>query len=328
MKNLIVLGGGESGVGAAILGAKNGFDVFLSDICTIKPIYKKKLQDYNIEFEEGVHTIEKVLEADLVVKSPGIPTDTPLIKQLGERKIEIISEIEFGSRYTEAKIIAITGSNGKTTTASLVYHLFKNAGLKVALAGNIGKSFALLIAEKEYDYYILEVSSFQLDDIASFKPDVAVLLNISPDHLDRYDDQLSNYAESKFRITENQIPSDYFIYNNDDLEIKKMLKNIGSEAKLIPFSTESKQINGAYSDKEYIYFNYPNTFDMTIKELSLIGSHNVANSMAAATTANIMHLKKESIRQSLSSFDAIEHRLESVGSVDEIEFINDSKATI
>jgi len=326
-ERLVILGGGESGVGAALLGKKQGFEVFLSDKGNLKENYKKTLLENSIEFEEGFHTEEKILNADLVIKSPGIPKKADLILQLSSKNIPVISEIEFASRYTDAKIIAITGSNGKTTTTSLVYHILTQAGLNVGLGGNIGKSFAELVVEDVYDYYVLEISSFQLDDVDTFKPYIAILLNITPDHLDQYDYKLEFYARSKFKITENQTHEDYFVYNFDDDTTIDLLKEINTNAKKIPYAMNKEMQDGTYADDETIHVNYPDELKLSVSEMSLRGRHNVANTMAAATAANILKIRKETIKRSLSDFTAVEHRLESVLKIGGIEFINDSKAT-
>lgn len=326
-ERLVILGGGESGVGAALLGKKQGFEVFLSDKGNLKEEYRKTLIENSIEFEEGLHTEEKILNADLVVKSPGIPKKADLILQLNSKNIPVVSEIEFASRYTEAKIIAITGSNGKTTTSSLVYHILSQAGLNVGLGGNIGKSFAQLVVDDVYDYYVLEISSFQLDDVDTFKPYIAILLNITPDHLDQYDYKLELYARSKFKITENQSHEDYFVYNFDDDTTVELLKEINTNAKKIPYSMNTEMQDGAYADDKNVHVNYPDEMKLSISEFSLRGRHNVANTMAAATAANILKIRKETIKRSLSDFTAVEHRLESVLKIGGIEFINDSKAT-
>ena len=327
MKRLVVLGGGESGVGTAILGKKENFDVFLSDRGSIKDKYKAMLDEHGIAYEEGKHTEELILNADVVMKSPGIPKKAELIQKLQEKGISVISEIEFASRYTDAKIIAITGSNGKTTTASLMYHILKQAGLNVGLGGNIGTSFALLVAKEQYEYFVLEISSFQLDDIETFKPYISILLNITPDHLDEYDYSFDKYAQAKFRITENQDENDYFIYNLDDPKTKEMIGNYQIRANQKPFSMED--INqDSYANDEFFFIDKSNTgFSMNIDELSLIGKHNVSNSLAAATAANILKLKNEDIKKSLMSFKSVEHRLEPVLTIKGVEYINDSKAT-
>ena len=328
MKKLFILGGGESGVGAAILGKKVGFDVFLSDIGSIKEEYKIILSENKIPFEEKQHTEQIILNADWIIKSPGIPKKSNLIQKIIERKILISSEIEFAAQYTTAKLIAITGSNGKTTTTSLTYHIYKNAGYNVGLAGNIGKSFAWQVAEENFDYYILEISSFQLDDIQNFKPHIAMVLNISPDHLDRYEYNYQNYIDSKFTITKNQDKNDYFIYNEDDPMTKNWFQNHNTKAERLPFSLNKRIENGAFSDNENIIFHInSNTFKMKINELALTGKHNIANSMAAGIAGKLSKIKNDFIKQSLMDFEAVEHRLEFVLKINGINFINDSKAT-
>ncbi len=328
MKRLVVLGGGESGVGTAILAKKENFDVFLSDMGQIKDKYKQLLEEYGIAYEEGQHTEELILNADEVMKSPGIPKKAALIQKLEEKGVSIISEIEFASRYTDAKIIAITGSNGKTTTTSLMFHILKQAGLNVGLGGNIGKSFAKSVAEDNFDYYVLEVSSFQLDDIKTdFKPYVAILLNITPDHLDQYNYQFDLYAKSKFRITENQDENDYFIYNLDDPKTMDIIDQIDIRAIRKPF-TMMEASNEAYADNELFRVNDSNgDFTMLVNDLGLIGKHNVSNSLAAAVAAKIININNEELRKSLSDFKSVEHRLEPVLTIGGIDFINDSKAT-
>ena len=327
MKRLVVLGGGESGVGTAILGKKQNYDVFLSDMGSIKPKYKAILEENGIAYEEGQHTEELILNADLVMKSPGIPKKAALIQKLKEKGISVISEIEFASRFTEAKIIAITGSNGKTTTASLMFHILEQAGLNVALGGNIGTSFALLVAEEKYDYFVLEISSFQLDDIETFRPDVAILLNITPDHLDEYDYSFDKYALSKFRITENQNENDHFIFNLDDPKSIEMMENMEFRAQLNPFTMKDSTQNSFANDDWFFINDQDGGFKMQINELSLIGKHNISNSLAAATAANILKLRKEDIKKSLMDFKSVEHRLETVDTINEVKYINDSKAT-
>lgn len=329
MKRLVILGGGESGIGAAILGKKQNFDVFLSDKGIIKKEYKDILLDKKILFEEQQHTDEKILNADWIIKSPGIPKKAPIIKKIQEKGITISSEIEFASRYTSSILIAITGSNGKTTTTSLTYEIFKKAGFNVGLAGNIGKSFAWQVAEENYEYYILEISSFQLDNIQNFKPHIAMVLNLSPDHLDQYDYKYQNYINSKFKIIQNQDEKDYFIYNLDDEITQKWLQNNHTKAHLLPFSLKEKVEEGAYSDQKNIYIttNTEDALKMKIEDLALIGKHNVANSMAAGIAGKISKIKNEFIKQSLADFEAVEHRLEFVLKINGINFINDSKAT-
>lgn len=328
MKRLVILGGGESGVGAAILGKKVGFDVFLSDMGSIKDEYKAILSEKEIPFEEKQHTEALILNADWIIKSPGIPKKSPIIQQISERQILISSEIEFASQHTDATLIAITGSNGKTTTTSLTYHMFKKAGYSVGLAGNIGKSFAWQVAEENFDYYILEISSFQLDDIQNFKPHIAMVLNLSPDHLDRYEYTYQKYIDAKFTITKNQDTKDYFIYNEDDPMTTNWFQNHNTKAQKLPFSLNKKIENGAFSDHENINFHInSDTFKMKINELALTGKHNIANSMAAGIAGKLSKIKNDFIKQSLMDFEAVEHRLEFVLKINGINFINDSKAT-
>lgn len=328
MKRLVILGGGESGVGAAILGKKVGFDVFLSDMGSIKDEYKAILSEKGIPFEEKQHTDTLILNADWIIKSPGIPKKSSIIQKISERQILISSEIEFASQYTDATLIAITGSNGKTTTTSLTYHMYKKAGYSVGLAGNIGKSFAWQVAEENFDYYILEISSFQLDDIQNFKPHIAMVLNLSPDHLDRYEYTYQKYIDAKFTITKNQDPKDYFIYNEDDPMTTNWFQNHNTKAQKLPFSLHMKIENGAFSDHENINFHInSDTFKMKINELALTGKHNIANSMAAGIAGKLSKIKNDFIKQSLMDFEAVEHRLEFVLKINGINFINDSKAT-
>lgn len=325
---LVILGAGESGVGAAYLAKQQGYDVFVSDFGAIADHYKKQLEDWNISFEEKQHTEELILNAVEVIKSPGIPDKAPIIKNLKEQGIPVISEIEFAGRYCNAKIIGITGSNGKTTTSSLTYHILKDAGLNVGLAGNIGKSFAYQVATEKFDLYVLELSSFMLDDMFKFKVDIAVLLNITPDHLDRYDYKLENYAASKFRVTQNQTAADYFIYCADDPETIKGMADRKFEAQLLPFSIEKKIEPGAYLENDNIVINTNQEhFTMSIKELALQGKHNIYNSMASGIVARVLELRNETMRESMGNFKAIEHRLEFVANISGIRFINDSKAT-
>lgn len=328
-QKIVVLGGGESGIGAAVLAKKKGLDVFLSDSNKIKEKYKRVLKHFEIDFEEGGHTAEKVFQASEVIISPGIPLGISLIKNLRKKGVKIISEIEFASRFTKAKTICITGSNGKTTTALLVYHILKNAGLNVGLAGNIGESFALQVANNNFDYYVLEISSFQLDSMYEFKADIAILLNITPDHLDRYDFNFENYARSKFRITQNQTQNDAFIYSADDKTIEQMMKHIKVNARHFPISLKYEDYEeGAYlKGKELIIKSNKNHIKMTLEQLALQGRHNTYNSMAAGIAAKLLDIRNETIKQSLSDFQNISHRLEYVSSVHGITFINDSKAT-
>ncbi len=332
MSNLIViLGSGESGIGSAILAQAKGLSVFVSDKGVIKEKYKNQLVENNIAFEEGMHSEEKILTATEIIKSPGIPDKAEIVIKAKEKRISIISEIEFAARYTNAKKICITGSNGKTTTTLLTYHMLKKAGYNVGLGGNVGKSFAYQVAKENYDYYVLELSSFQLDDMYEFKADIAILLNITPDHLDRYDYKFENYVASKFRITQNQTAQDSFIYCADDSVIESYMTSHPVTAQLIPFSIK-KTIdgNGGYLSNNEITLNLknnPKPLTMTIEQLALAGKHNVYNSMAASMAASIVNIRKDIIRESLEDFENAEHRLEFVSTVNGIEFINDSKAT-
>lgn len=321
---ITILGGGESGFGAAYLAKKKGFEVFLSDKGILKEDYKNLLITSEIEFEEGSHDEERILDSDCIVKSPGIPEKVEILQKARAKGIEIISEIEFGYRFTDAKIIAITGSNGKTTTTSLVYHILKNAGLNVGLGGNIGTSFAKQVADENFDYYVLEISSFQLDDIKGFKPYISFLLNLSPDHLDQYNYEYEKYALAKFRIAENQDENDFFVFNNDDEMSRKLIENMNIKAKKIRFSTQKKMENGAFISGENITFQ---DFSMPIKNLSLVGTHNVANCLSAVVVAKTLGISNESLTQYLGNFEAVEHRLEFVAEIDGVKFINDSKAT-
>lgn len=330
-KRIVILGSGESGVGSAILAKKKGYDVFVSDKSLIKENYKKQLIEEGILFEEGFHTEEKIINANEVIKSPGIPDKAEIVKKIRYNNIPVISEIEFAGRYTNAKKICITGSNGKTTTTLLTYHILKNAGYNVGLAGNVGKSFALQVAKENFDYYVLELSSFQLDGMYDFTADVAVLLNITPDHLDRYDNKFENYVASKFRITQNQSNKNAFVYCADDTTIQSYMQEHLFAAELIPFSIK-KPIDrpGAFLTDNQITLNYkPNQqpLIMTIEQLALQGKHNVYNSMAASLATRVVEVRKEIIRDSLQDFQNIEHRLEFIASINGIEFINDSKAT-
>lgn len=327
-KRIVVLGAGESGAGAAVLAKVKGFDVFVSDMSLIKDAYKALLNKYEIEWEDGRHSIEKILNADEIIKSPGIPDTAPVIREIQKEGIPIISEIEFAGRYTHAKMICITGSNGKTTTTLLTYHILKNAGLNVGLAGNVGKSLALQVATENFDYYVIELSSFQLDNMYKFKADIAVLLNITPDHLDRYGYDMQNYINAKFRITQNQTPNDAFIYWNDDPIITKELKAHDLKARLYPFSEEKEEGVKAYTENNQIVIDAPNdTLTITEDDLALQGRHNLYNSMAASISAKVLDIKKEDIREGLKDFKGVEHRLEKVARVRGVEFINDSKAT-
>lgn len=326
---IVVLGGGESGVGAAVLAKKKGFDVFLSDNKEIKRKYRRVLIHFEIDFEESGHTVSKVLQADEIVKSPGIPDTIPLIGKITEKGIDVISEIEFAARFTKAKTICVTGSNGKTTTTLLIYHILKNAGLNVGVAGNIGDSFALQIANEDYDYYVLEISSFQLDGMFKFRADIAIILNITPDHLDRYNNEFENYAKSKFRITQNQTKNDAFIYCADDKTIERLMKQTEINARHFPFSLSNEGFEeGAFlKENEIVINSNKNQFKMTLEQLALQGRHNVYNSMAAGVAAKLLDIRNDTIKQSLSDFQNVSHRLEYVSSVHGITFINDSKAT-
>lgn len=326
---LVVLGGGESGVGTAILGMKKGYEVFVSDFGKIKENYKEVLSINQIPWEEKQHTEDLILNADVVMKSPGIPDMSPIVKQLREKGIPVISEIEFAAPFTEAITIGITGSNGKTTTTLLTYHLLKQGGLNVGLAGNIGKSFAWQVAENKHEAYVLELSSFQLDGILNYKPHIAVITNISPDHLDRYNYDYSLYIDSKFRITMNQTAQDYLIVDADDEAISNWLKNNSTKATIIPFSIKNKLEQGGSIDAENninINLNQDN-FTMAINKLALEGKHNVKNAMAATTVAQLMKIRKDTIRESLTNFQGAEHRLEKVLKIQNVQYINDSKAT-
>ncbi len=328
MSRLVVLGGAESGVGAAVLAKVKGFDVFLSDNGKIKDDYADMLRKWDIPFEQGGHTAEKILSADEIVKSPGIPETAPMVRELRSRGTHIISEIEFAGRYDSARKICITGSNGKTTTTSLIYYLLQNAGLNVGLGGNIGKSYALQVATEKHDYYVLEISSFQLDGCYDFRADIAVLMNITPDHLDRYDHKLENYARSKFRITRNLRPEDCFIFDSDDAVTIAHLNEIVTRAKQLPFSQQKELPQGAFLRDDRIVLRYGQSeSEIYLKELALGGRHNIYNSMAAALAAKAAGIDNETIRASLRTFKAIEHRLEPVLSVGGVLYINDSKAT-
>ena len=328
-KKIVILGAGESGAGAAVLGQIKGYDVFVSDMSQIKPKYKELLNNYNISWEEGTHSIEKIMDAGLVVKSPGIPEKAEIVKQLREKGIEVISEIEFASWFCTSKIIAITGSNGKTTTTTLLYELLKKAGLNVGLGGNIGDSFALQVALNQFEVYVLEISSFQLDDIKTFRPDIAILTNITPDHLDRYHYNFQEYIESKFRIVENQTTTDFFVFNNDDPVIKTQLSQTVIKSKQIPFGFEPIHTEvGAWVDNDLITMQINDKhITMRTADLGIKGKHNVYNSMAAGISAVLMDIRKDTIREALSDFKGVEHRLERVAAVRGIDFINDSKAT-
>ncbi len=328
MSRTVILGGAESGVGAAVLAKVKGFDVFLSDNGKIKPEYKETLDKWGINYEEGGHTEEKILSADEVIKSPGIPSSVPIIKKLEALHTPIISEIEFASRYDNSKKICITGSNGKTTTTSLIYYLFKQAGLDVGLGGNIGKSYAFQVATEKHDYYVLEISSFQLDGCYDFRPDIAIITNITPDHLDRYDYNMENYVRAKFRITRNLRPQDCFIFDSDDQITIGHLDQILIQAKQLPYTQEKKVSQGAYLDSDKIVLEYEqDETEIYLNELALGGKHNIYNSMAAALAAKASGVSNSVIKEALRSFSPIEHRLEPVLSIKDVLYINDSKAT-
>ncbi len=327
-ERLVILGGGESGVGTAILGKKKGFEVFVSDFGKIKEKYKQVLIHHEIKWEEGGHTEAKILSATSVMKSPGIPDNAPIVKKLKEAGIKVISEIEFASKFTDALIIGITGSNGKTTTATLTYELLKQGGLNVALGGNIGKSFAEQVSEDRYENFVLELSSFQLDGIEAFTPHIAVLTNLSPDHLDRYDYNYENYIASKFRIAMNQTKDDYFIYDADDEEITTWLAKNPIRSQLLPFSVKKELKHGAFiKDKEIIITIDNNNLTMPIASLEIQGQHNQKNAMAASTIATLLKIRKATIRECLENFQGVEHRLEKVLKINNVMYINDSKAT-
>lgn len=327
MARIVILGAGESGAGAAVLAQKKGFDTFVSDMSLIKDKYKAILNERSIQWEEGKHTEELILNADEVIKSPGIPNDAPIILKLKNQGTPIISEIEFAGRYTNAKMICITGSNGKTTTTSLIYHIFKKAGLNVGLAGNIGQSLAYQVAECNYDYYVIELSSFQLDNMYKFHANIAVLMNITPDHLDRYGFEMQNYVDAKFRIIQNQTNDDAFIFWNDDPIIQKELHKYGIHGQYFPFAEKNEEGVAAFTEENKVYFTRPIAFNMEQEELALTGTHNLFNSMAAGISANIAGIRKECIREALNDFKGVEHRLEKVARVKGVDYINDSKAT-
>lgn len=324
---ITILGAGESGVGSALLAKAKGISVFVSDYGKIKPSFQTELEENNIEFEQGQHSEDKILSADLIIKSPGIPDKAQIIAKAKAKDIKIISEIEFAGYYTKAKMICITGSNGKTTTTMLIHHILKNAGINSALAGNIGQSLARQVVENTTDVYVLELSSFQLDGMFDFKADIAILLNITPDHLDRYDYKMQNYTDSKMRVTQNLTESDYFIYNADDPIIKEELNKRKIKGKLLPFSIQQTENMVAYINNNQLTINLKPELIMSIHDLALKGKHNTQNSLASGIASKILEIRNESIRESLSDFKNVEHRLEFVAKVNGIEFINDSKAT-
>lgn len=328
-RRIAVLGGGESGVGAAVLAKVKQMEVWLSDAGKIADKYKARLNEYGIEWEEGGHTESKILSADEVIKSPGIPDTAPIIQKVKAKNIPVISEIEFAGRYTNAKMVCITGSNGKTTTTMLTYHILKDAGLNVGLAGNVGMSLAYQVALEKHDVYVIELSSFQLDNMYDFKANVAVIMNITPDHLDRYDYKMQNYVNAKLRILQNQTKEDSFIYWEDDPVIEEQLRHIHVEARMLPFSDHCEEGLCAFKDGDTLIFDVDEErkFEMPVDELALKGRHNLYNSMAAGLSASLLDIKKDVIRKALSNFEAVEHRLEYVATVDGVRYINDSKAT-
>jgi UDP-N-acetylmuramoylalanine--D-glutamate ligase len=327
-KRIVILGGGESGTGSAVLAQKNGEQVFLSDSGMIKPRYKELLNEYGIDWEEGTHSNSRIMMADEIIKSPGIPDNNSLIKDAISRNIPVISEIEYAGRYTNATKICITGSNGKTTTTSLIFHMLKKAGLNVAISGNVGNSFALQVATGNFDFYVIELSSFQLDGMYDFKADIAILLNITPDHLDRYNYNIQEYTDSKFRITRNLTSNEVFIYSADDEIVSREMSKRKFNTRLLPFSFQSIEGEGAWIENNLLNVRYANNqMHMIIDDLSLKGKHNAYNSMAAAIAGHVLKIRKETIRESLSDFQGVEHRLEPVLRIHGIDFINDSKAT-
>jgi len=326
-KNIVILGAGESGVGAAMLAVQKGGLVFISDKSQIKKVFQDELTELGIEWEHGQHSMDRILNADLIIKSPGIPEKTPVMTAIREKGIKVISEIEFGGYYSTGKTICITGSNGKTTTAMLTHHILKKAGFDVGLAGNVGYSFAKQVAEGDHDWYVLELSSFQLDDMYDFHAHVSILTNITPDHLDRYDDQMQNYVDSKFRILQNQTQNDWFIFNADDPIISTEMKKRNPQVNLAPFSLKEEQSLGGYAKDKQLIININQQFAMSIHELALKGKHNTQNALAAGIAARLVEIRKDIVRESFEDFTNVEHRLEFVAKVNGIEFINDSKAT-
>ena len=328
VKRVVVLGGGESGTGAAVLAKDKGYDVFLSDFGKIGTEYRKMLEDEGIAFEEGTHTEEKILNADIVVKSPGIPPVAPMVRKIMEKEIPVVSEIEFAAGFTSSKMVCITGSNGKTTTTLLTYHILKKAGIDVGLAGNVGKSLALQVSRDPHAVYVIELSSFQLENMYKFKANIAVIMNITPDHLDRYDNKMENYAAAKFRILRNQTKEDYFIYWQDDPLIREQVKKVQGEAMRLPFGLDREGDTAAYLDNGIVRFTTPmDVWEIPRDKISLPGLHNLYNSMAAGLSATALNIKKESIREALEDFEAVEHRLEYVDTVEGVRYVNDSKAT-
>ncbi len=326
-QNIIVLGAGESGLGAAILAKKEGYSVFVSDQGSIKDEYRKSLKEYDIEFEEGKHSFDRIQNADCLIKSPGIPSNLPFIQSFIQTGKKVLSEIEFAAPYCKAKTICITGSNGKTTTTMLTHHILKKAGIKVGLAGNVGFSFAKQVANEDFDWYVIELSSFQLEEMFEFRADIAIVLNITPDHLDRYDYDMQKYVDAKFRILQNQRKEDWLIYNYDDPILRKEIEERKPIMRIAPFSLTEKQEVGGYIDQEQLIINIQKQFTMSIHELALKGKHNAQNSLASGIAARVLEIRNETIRQSLTDFVNVEHRMEFVAKVHGIEFINDSKAT-
>ena len=327
-QRLVVLGGGESGVGAAVLGKDKGLSVFLSDCGKIADSYRKMLEDEKIEFEEGKHSEDRILDATIAVKSPGIPPSASIVKKLTEKGIPVISEIEFAAKYTSSKMVCITGSNGKTTTTLLTYHILKKAGIDVGLAGNVGKSLALQVSRDPHAVYVIELSSFQLENMYNFKANIAVLLNITPDHLDRYEYKMENYAAAKFRILQNQTKDDFFIYWQDDPLIRQQVINVQGEALCLPFGLDKENETAAYVEDGIVKFSTPmDVWEIPRNKISLPGLHNLYNSMAAGLSATALNIKKENIRIALEDFEAVEHRLEYVGTINGVKYVNDSKAT-
>lgn len=325
---LVVLGGGESGTGAAVLGKAKGMDVFLSDMGSIPQKYKDILDSHSIPFEEGQHTEEKIINATVVVKSPGIPPCAPMVRKIMERNIPVLSEIEFAAGFTDARMVCITGSNGKTTTTLLIYHILREAGLDVGLAGNVGKSLALQVAEDPHEIYVIELSSFQLENMYQFKANIAVIMNITPDHLDRYDHKMENYVAAKFRILQNQTKDDYFVYWQDDPIIQEQIRQVQSEAMRLPFGVDKENYSASWVDNGIVRFSTPGEiWDIPREKLSLTGLHNLYNSMAAGISASVLNIRKDTIRHALEDFEAVEHRLEYVATVDGVRYVNDSKAT-
>lgn len=325
---LVVLGGGESGAGAAVLGKVKGMDVFLSDMGSVPEKYKKLLEEYGIPYEEGRHTEELILNADVVVKSPGIPPYAPMVEKIAAKGIPVLSEIEFAAGFTDAKMVCITGSNGKTTTTLLTYHILRKAGLDAGLAGNVGKSLALQVAVEPHDIYVIELSSFQLENMYQFKANIAVIMNITPDHLDRYDHKMENYVAAKFRILQNQTRDDYFVYWQDDPIIREQIRHVQSEALRLPFGVDREEGSAAFVEDGIVHFSTPTeVWEIPRDRLALSGLHNLYNSMAAGISASVLKIKKERIREALEDFEAVEHRLEFVDTVEGVRWVNDSKAT-